>query len=102
MNVDLCKLARINTKKTTRSTCAVYDYSYALRSSRPASGAAYGALTGKYSVGTPEGSRMASPMYKAITPDFADRVAKADKLKPVADKLGISLAELEELENYAL
>jgi voltage-dependent potassium channel beta subunit len=53
-----------------------------------------GALTGKYSVGTPEGSRMASPMYKAITPDFADRVAKADKLKPVADKLGISLAEL--------
>jgi aryl-alcohol dehydrogenase-like predicted oxidoreductase len=37
---------------------------------------------------------MASPMYKAITPDFADRVAKADKLKPVADKLGISLAEL--------
>ncbi|KAG7379572.1 Voltage-gated potassium channel subunit beta-2 [Phytophthora pseudosyringae] len=55
---------------------------------------AFGALTGKYSTGTPTGSRMESPLYKAATPDFAERVAKADKLKPVAEKLGISLAEL--------
>ncbi|OWZ14906.1 hypothetical protein PHMEG_00011540 [Phytophthora megakarya] len=55
---------------------------------------AYGALTGKYSAGTPEGSRMNSDVWKSFTPDFADRVAKADKLKPVADKLGISMAEL--------
>ncbi|KAG3108210.1 putative voltage-gated potassium channel subunit beta [Phytophthora idaei] len=55
---------------------------------------AYGALTGKYSAGTPEGSRMEMAMYKAISPDFAERVAKADKLKPLAEKLGISMAEL--------
>uniref|UniRef100_H3GA92 NADP-dependent oxidoreductase domain-containing protein n=1 Tax=Phytophthora ramorum TaxID=164328 RepID=H3GA92_PHYRM len=55
---------------------------------------AFGALTGKYSAGTPEGSRMADPILKAFSPDFAERVKKADKLKPVADKLGISLAEL--------
>ncbi|GMF27094.1 unnamed protein product [Phytophthora lilii] len=55
---------------------------------------AYGALTGKYSAGTPEGSRMENPLFKAFSPDFAERVVKADKLKPVADKLGISLAEL--------
>ncbi|OWZ08692.1 hypothetical protein PHMEG_00018722 [Phytophthora megakarya] len=55
---------------------------------------AYGALTGKYSAGTPEGSRMNSDVWKSFTPDFADRVVKADKLKPVADKLGISMAEL--------
>ncbi|KAE9335497.1 hypothetical protein PR003_g12990 [Phytophthora rubi] len=55
---------------------------------------AYGALTGKNSGGTPEGSRMENPMFKAISPEFAARVEKADKLKPVAQKLGISLAEL--------
>ncbi|KAL4094168.1 hypothetical protein PRIC1_009831 [Phytophthora ramorum] len=55
---------------------------------------AFGALTGKYSAGTPEGSRMADPFFKNASPDFAERVKKADKLKPVADKLGISLAEL--------
>ncbi|KAE8991076.1 putative voltage-gated potassium channel subunit beta [Phytophthora fragariae] len=55
---------------------------------------AYGALTGKYSTGTPEGSRMENPMYKAFSPDFVERVEKADKLKPLAQKLGISLAEL--------
>ncbi|OWZ00257.1 hypothetical protein PHMEG_00028593, partial [Phytophthora megakarya] len=55
---------------------------------------AFGALTGKYSAGTPEGSRLSSDLWKAFAPDFADRVAKADKLRPVADKLGISMAEL--------
>ncbi|OWY90865.1 hypothetical protein PHMEG_00040812 [Phytophthora megakarya] len=37
---------------------------------------------------------MNSDVWKSFTPDFADRVVKADKLKPVADKLGISMAEL--------
>ncbi|KAL4167917.1 hypothetical protein KRP22_011325 [Phytophthora ramorum] len=37
---------------------------------------------------------MADPFFKNASPDFAERVKKADKLKPVADKLGISLAEL--------
>ncbi|GMF44866.1 unnamed protein product [Phytophthora fragariaefolia] len=55
---------------------------------------AYGALTGKYSAGTPEGSRMESPLFKAYTPDFAERVVKADKLRPVAEKLGVSMVEL--------
>ncbi|KAE9263225.1 hypothetical protein PF001_g31765 [Phytophthora fragariae] len=45
---------------------------------------AYGALTGKYSGGTPEGSCMENPMFKAISPEFAARAEKADKLKPVA------------------
>ncbi|KAG6941448.1 hypothetical protein JG688_00018668 [Phytophthora aleatoria] len=55
---------------------------------------AYGALTGKYSAGTPDGSRMENPLYKSASPDFAERVAKADKLKPLAEKLGLSMAEL--------
>ncbi|ETP28482.1 hypothetical protein F442_22224 [Phytophthora nicotianae P10297] len=55
---------------------------------------ANGALTGKYSAGTPESSRMANPLFKSLSPDFAERVAKADKLKPLAEKLGISMAEL--------
>ncbi|GMF53169.1 unnamed protein product [Phytophthora fragariaefolia] len=54
----------------------------------------YGALTGKHSAGTVEGSRMETPLFKALSPDFAERVAKADKLKPVAKKLGVSMAEL--------
>ncbi|ETP09420.1 hypothetical protein F441_14718 [Phytophthora nicotianae CJ01A1] len=55
---------------------------------------ATGALTGKYGAGTPESSRMANPLFKSLSPDFAERVAKADKLKPLAEKLGISMAEL--------
>ncbi|KAL3659383.1 Voltage-gated potassium channel subunit beta-2 [Phytophthora oleae] len=56
---------------------------------------AYGILTGKYSAGTPDGSRIQeNPMFKSFTPDFAERVVKADKLKSVAEKLDISLAEL--------
>ncbi|OWZ09377.1 hypothetical protein PHMEG_00017929 [Phytophthora megakarya] len=55
---------------------------------------AYGALTGKYSAGAPEGARMSSDTWKSFAPDFEDHVVKADKLKPVADKLGISMAEL--------
>lgn len=53
-----------------------------------------GALTGKHSRGTVAGSRMDSAVYKAFIPDFAERVAKADKLQSVAEELEISLAEL--------
>ncbi|KAG7380509.1 Voltage-gated potassium channel subunit beta-2 [Phytophthora boehmeriae] len=55
---------------------------------------AYGALTGKYSTGTPEGARMNNPAFKAFSPDFTERVARADKFKPIADELGVSMAEL--------
>ncbi|RLN88588.1 hypothetical protein BBJ28_00004101 [Nothophytophthora sp. Chile5] len=55
---------------------------------------AYGALTGKYSAGTPEGSRFEKPMWKSMTPEFADRVAEADKLKPIAEELGCPMALL--------
>ncbi|RLN95881.1 hypothetical protein BBJ28_00006407 [Nothophytophthora sp. Chile5] len=54
----------------------------------------YGALTGKYSSGTPEGSRLSSDYWKGFTPDFAERVAKADKLKPIAEELGVSMVVL--------
>ncbi|RLN20083.1 hypothetical protein BBO99_00005481 [Phytophthora kernoviae] len=37
---------------------------------------------------------MENPLFKAISPDFADWVLKADKLKPIADELGVSMAEL--------
>lgn len=33
-------------------------------------------------------------MYKSFVPDFAGRLAKADKLKPVAKELGVTMAEL--------
>jgi len=52
----------------------------------------YGALTGKYSAGMPDGSRLSSDYWKAFTPDFADRVAKADQLQPIAKELGVPLA----------
>ncbi|OWY90905.1 hypothetical protein PHMEG_00040744, partial [Phytophthora megakarya] len=55
---------------------------------------AFGFLTGKYSSGVPEGSRMENPLYKSFVGDFDIRVAKADKLKPIADELGMTLAQL--------
>eukprot|EP00644_Phytophthora_capsici_P006081 jgi/Phyca11/11961/fgenesh1_pm.PHYCAscaffold_89_\ len=55
---------------------------------------AYGILTGKYSTGTPEGSRKEGALSVTFTADFAERVAKADKLKPLCEKLGISMLEL--------
>ncbi|KAI9993459.1 hypothetical protein PInf_015541 [Phytophthora infestans] len=39
---------------------------------------AYGILTGKHSSGPTEGSRMDTLLFKWATPDFAERVAKAD------------------------
>ncbi|RLN55957.1 hypothetical protein BBJ29_007742 [Phytophthora kernoviae] len=52
----------------------------------------YGTLTGKYSAEAPVGSRLNSDYWKSFTPDFADRVAKANKLKPIAEELGVSMA----------
>ncbi|KAG4036412.1 putative voltage-gated potassium channel subunit beta [Phytophthora cactorum] len=54
----------------------------------------FGILTGKYSAGTPGGSRMATPATKDYISNFDDRVAKADTLKPVAEELGCSMAQL--------
>eukprot|EP00644_Phytophthora_capsici_P011036 jgi/Phyca11/6153/fgenesh1_pm.PHYCAscaffold_9_\ len=57
---------------------------------------AFGTLTGKYSSGCPEGSRMfTEEMRNALWgTDFEKRVEKADKLKPIAAELGCSLAQL--------
>ncbi|KAG6591043.1 voltage-gated potassium channel subunit beta [Phytophthora cinnamomi] len=56
---------------------------------------ANGILTGKYSGGVTEGTRFADPFFKTLFGDtFEDRVAKADKLKVIADELGCSLAQL--------
>ncbi|RLN32349.1 hypothetical protein BBJ28_00019129 [Nothophytophthora sp. Chile5] len=57
---------------------------------------AFGTLTGKYSAGTPEGSRF-SLAYIAQGPfgqGFAERVEMAEKLKPIAAELGCSLAQM--------
>ncbi|KAJ8569462.1 hypothetical protein ON010_g5797 [Phytophthora cinnamomi] len=58
---------------------------------------AFGTLTGKYSDGKPEGSRYTTPMFKEGSPlaeGFSERVEMADKLKPIAKELGISLAQM--------
>ncbi|KAK1935373.1 putative voltage-gated potassium channel subunit beta [Phytophthora citrophthora] len=55
---------------------------------------AFGILTGKYSTGKPGDSRLADAFFKDAVPDFDERVVNADKLKPVAEKLGISMVEL--------
>uniref|UniRef100_K3WXI3 NADP-dependent oxidoreductase domain-containing protein n=1 Tax=Globisporangium ultimum (strain ATCC 200006 / CBS 805.95 / DAOM BR144) TaxID=431595 RepID=K3WXI3_GLOUD len=55
---------------------------------------AFGILTGKYSKGIPEGARLGIDWIAAMMPDIDARVAKADKLKVIADELGCSLAQL--------
>ena len=59
---------------------------------------ASGVLTGKYSGGTvPDGSRLSLKEYqwlKDIKLGKMDQIEKTDKLKPVAAKLGCSLAQL--------
>jgi voltage-dependent potassium channel beta subunit len=57
---------------------------------------ANGILAGKYSGSTPEGSRFSIKGLKtsALGQDFEKRVAMADQLKPIAEKLGCSLAQL--------
>ncbi|GMF60672.1 unnamed protein product [Phytophthora fragariaefolia] len=57
---------------------------------------AFGTLTGKYSSGNPEESRMhTEEMRKAIWgKDFEERIKKAELLKPIAKQLDCSLAQL--------
>ena len=60
---------------------------------------ASGVLTGKYNSGVPKGSRMSLPDYKFLrdkleSKEGADRLNKVKRLVKVADKLGVSLAQL--------
>ena len=60
---------------------------------------ASGVLTGKYNSGVPKGSRMSLPEYKFLrdkleSKEGADRLNKVKRLGKVADKLGVSLAQL--------
>ena len=60
---------------------------------------ASGVLTGKYNRGIPKGSRMSLPDYKFLrdkleSKEGSDRLNKVKRLGKVADKLGISLAQL--------
>ncbi|KAF1317686.1 Voltage-gated potassium channel subunit beta, partial [Globisporangium splendens] len=55
---------------------------------------ASGILTGKYSQGIPEGSRLSNDWITSLIPDWSVKAAKADELKIIADELGCSLAQL--------
>ena len=60
---------------------------------------ASGVLSGKYNSGVPKGSRMSLPEYKFLrdkleSKEGADRLNKVKRLGKVADKLGVSLAQL--------
>jgi voltage-dependent potassium channel beta subunit len=60
---------------------------------------ASGILTGKYAQGVPEGSRITLPEYAWLRESFESekgqaRIAKTEELRPVAEELGCSLAQL--------
>jgi len=58
---------------------------------------AQGALTGKYSGGSrPEGTRAADPQRNAFMNAFLEpgELARVDALRPIADELGVSMAQL--------
>ena len=59
---------------------------------------ASGLLSGKYDDGVPADSRLAHPDYAwlqdKVLGEHGERVAKARKLKPIADELGCSTAQL--------
>ena len=60
---------------------------------------ASGVLTGKYNSGVPKGSRMSLPEYKFLrdkleSKEGAARLIKVKRLGKVADRLGVSLAQL--------
>jgi voltage-dependent potassium channel beta subunit len=66
-------------------------YKYGLTTWSPL---ASGVLTGKYSKGFPEGSRLSMPEYKTLLANgLEDRIAKADKLAEVAKEIGATLAQ---------
>ncbi|CAI5704902.1 hypothetical protein KXD40_001769 [Peronospora effusa] len=67
-------------------------YNYGLTTWSPL---ASGILTGKYSKGIPEGSRLSIPAYKSMLSNgLKEKAAKADKLAEVAKEVGCSLAQL--------
>ncbi len=60
---------------------------------------ASGILTGKYSGGVPDNSRITLPGYEWLRESFESekgqaRIAKTEELRPVADELGCTLAQL--------
>jgi voltage-dependent potassium channel beta subunit len=57
---------------------------------------ASGLLTGKYRDGIPEGSRAALSGYEWLADQLGDAgaIAKVEKLRPIADRLGCSMAQL--------
>ncbi len=59
---------------------------------------ASGLLSGKYDDGVPAGSRLAHPDYawlrESVLGEHGERVAKARQLKPIAEELGCSSAQL--------
>ena len=52
-----------------------------------------GILTGKYSNGIPEGSRMSNPMNRAFISNFDEKVAKTKQLEPIAKEIGATMTE---------
>jgi len=57
---------------------------------------ASGILTGKYRDGVPADSRAALPTYQWLAPQLTDpaALAKVERLRPIADELGCTLAQL--------
>ncbi|NTU78693.1 MAG: aldo/keto reductase [Chloroflexales bacterium] len=55
---------------------------------------AMGMLTGKYDAGIPEGSRFARELWAKESFMTEANVARVQKLKPIADQLGVSRAQL--------
>jgi voltage-dependent potassium channel beta subunit len=57
---------------------------------------ASGLLTGKYKDGIPEGSRAALSGYEWLANELSDAsvLAKVERLRPIADRLGCSMAQL--------
>ncbi|TMW58852.1 hypothetical protein Poli38472_006997 [Pythium oligandrum] len=55
----------------------------------------FGLLTGKYGNGIPEGSRLASELYRSfLRGDFEQLVRQVEQLRPIAMELSCSLAQL--------
>ena len=65
-------------------------YKYGLTTWSPLSS---GILTGKYSNGIPEGSRMSSPANRAFIANFDEKVAKTKQLEPIAKEIGATMTE---------
>lgn len=55
---------------------------------------AFGILTGKYANGITEGARLSMAFWASIVGDVEGRVKQTEKLRPIAEELGCSLAQL--------